>query len=64
MCREEALGLTKLKPQLESANMRLLGVVHEDLGVNEFKEYFGGEIFLDNQVRSHVYYFWTDILFF
>jgi len=53
LCREEAVGLSSLQPQLEQLNVRLYGVVHEDFGVKEFQPFFKGEIFLDAERRFY-----------
>lgn len=49
MCREEALGLSSLKPQLDTHGVPLYAVVHEALGVAEFQPFFKGDIFLDKE---------------
>lgn len=49
MCREEARGLSSLRPALEAAGVPLYAVVHEDLGVPQFQPYFDGQIFLDKE---------------
>jgi len=54
MCREEAGQLAALLPLLkaEGRTPNLVGVVHEDLGVAEFRGFFpGGRVFLDQQRR-------------
>jgi hypothetical protein len=53
LCREEASGLSSLKPQLDAHNVKLYGVVHEDRGVKEFQPFFDGEIFLDSERRFY-----------
>jgi len=54
MCREEARELASLKPQLDEAGFRLYAVVHELLGVEEFKPYYdGGEVFFDQERRFY-----------
>jgi hypothetical protein len=47
---QEAKELSSLKPQLDEAGFQLNAVVHERLGVDEFRPYFDGEIFLDEEV--------------
>ncbi|XP_053305855.1 peroxiredoxin-like 2A [Spea bombifrons] len=49
LCREEAAGLSALKPQLEQLGVPLYAVVKEKIGteVEDFQPYFKGEIFLD-----------------
>jgi len=55
MCREEALGLSSLRPALDKAGVNLCAVVHEDLGteVRDFQPFFQGPIYLD---EDHVFY--------
>lgn len=53
MCREEAKELSSLKPQLDEVGFQLNAVVHETLGVDEFKPFFGGEVFLDSDRRFY-----------
>lgn len=49
MCREEAKDLSSLKQTLDKHGVNLYAVVHEVLGVQEFRNYFDGEIFLDKE---------------
>ncbi|GFR99679.1 redox-regulatory protein FAM213A [Elysia marginata] len=51
LCREEALGLAALRFRLDG--VPLYAIVHEDIGINEFKVYFRGEIFLDKERRFY-----------
>lgn len=53
MCREEALGLSSLRPKLDAHGVPLYAVVHEELGVAEFQPFFKGEIFLDKERRFY-----------
>lgn len=53
MCRDEALALSALGPQLTSAGVPLVGVVHETLGVDEFRKFFVGSLYLDTE--KHFY---------
>ena len=53
MCREEAAKLTSLEPKFSERNFSLYAVVHEDLGVEEFRSFFKGEIFLDKEKRFY-----------
>jgi len=39
-----------LKPQLDAAGFHLFAVVHELKGVEQFKLFFDGEIYLDVEV--------------
>jgi len=49
LCREEAQKLSSLLPILNAKNIRLIGVVHEELGAAEFAEkFFVGPIYLDS----------------
>jgi hypothetical protein len=47
---QEALELSFLKPELDTLGVKLYAVVHQTLGVEEFKDFFKGEVFLDDQV--------------
>lgn len=49
MCREEAAGISSLKPQLDEMGIPLYAVIKENINheVKEFRPYFKGEIFLD-----------------
>ncbi|XP_010863841.1 peroxiredoxin-like 2A isoform X2 [Esox lucius] len=51
LCREEAAGLSSLKPQLDELGVPLYAVVKEDIGteIQEFRPYFSGEIFVDEE---------------
>jgi len=50
LCREEAQELSSLKPQLDSLNVNLVGVVHETLGTEEFQsKFFAGKVYLDDE---------------
>ena len=51
-CRKEAKELSTLKPDLDSAGIRLMAVVHETLGVNEFKPFFDGDVYYDKDVST------------
>lgn len=53
MCREEALGLSSLKPELETRGVALHAVVHETLGVKEFQPFFKGDVFLDEERKFY-----------
>jgi hypothetical protein len=53
LCREEAKGLSSLKPQLDAAGISLYAVVHELLGVEEFKPFFDGTVFFDSERRFY-----------
>jgi len=47
LCREEAAKLSALKEQINKAQFNLYAVTHEEFGVDGFKPYFKGEVFLD-----------------
>jgi len=48
LCREEAKELSSLVPKLNENKIKLVGVVHETLGVDLFRPYFpNGEIYYD-----------------
>ncbi|KAM4704230.1 peroxiredoxin-like 2A [Rhinophrynus dorsalis] len=55
LCREEASGLSSLKPELDKLGIPLYAVVKEKVGneVEDFQPYFKGEIFLDQQKRFY-----------
>jgi hypothetical protein len=49
LCREEAQELSSLKPQLNAAGFQLYAVVFQRTGVDQFRPFFAGDIFLDEQ---------------
>ncbi|CAH2321364.1 redox-regulatory FAM213A [Pelobates cultripes] len=51
LCREEASGLSALKPQLDQLGVPLYGVVKEKIGteIDDFQPFFKGEIFHDEK---------------
>lgn len=49
MCREEAAKLSSLRPELDQLNVPLYGILHEEQGSKSFKNYFQGELFLDEE---------------
>lgn len=49
-CRREASTISSIKDKLDAKGVKLIGVVHESLGVEEFKPYFKGDLFLDTEV--------------
>ncbi|KAK6170616.1 hypothetical protein SNE40_018971 [Patella caerulea] len=53
LCREEAAELSSLKPKLDALGVDLYSVVHETLGVPEFKPYFKGPVYLDKERRFY-----------
>ncbi|XP_077864635.1 peroxiredoxin-like 2A [Saccoglossus kowalevskii] len=50
----EAVELSSLRGELAigSVHVPIFAVVHEELGVDEFAEYFDGDIFLDEEVNK------------
>ncbi|RDD41964.1 Redox-regulatory protein FAM213A [Trichoplax sp. H2] len=50
---EEALEVSSIKPKLDKLGVRLIGVVHEDIGIDEFRDYFKGQIYLDTEKRFY-----------
>ncbi|ESO09853.1 hypothetical protein HELRODRAFT_73106 [Helobdella robusta] len=53
LCREEAAELTKLKQKFNDKNFSLFAVVHELMGVEEFRNFFDGEVFLDPERKFY-----------
>ncbi|XP_075073251.1 peroxiredoxin-like 2A [Mixophyes fleayi] len=55
LCREEASGLSSLRPELDQLGVPLYGMVKEKIGseVEDFEPYFKGEIFLDEKKRFY-----------
>jgi len=49
LCREEASELASLLPELNQRGVPLVGIVHEELGVEEFRPYLKGDLFLDKE---------------
>ena len=47
---QEAASISSLKPALEAKGVPLYGLVHEERGTEEFRQYFRGPLFLDTQV--------------
>ncbi|KAI6222392.1 Selenoprotein U [Aphelenchoides fujianensis] len=52
-CRREASRLSELRGDLDARGIRLIGVVHETLGVVEFRPFFDGPIYFDE--KKHFY---------
>ena len=46
--------MSSLKPQLNETGFRLFAVVHELKGVEQFKPFFDGEVYLDAEVSHHI----------
>lgn len=50
LCREHALDLSNKQPDFAAKGVKLVGVVHEKLGVEEFSGFFkNGEIYFDEE---------------
>ncbi|XP_063290623.1 peroxiredoxin-like 2A [Pelobates fuscus] len=51
LCREEASGLSAIKPQLDQLGVPLYGVVKEKIGteIDDFQPFFKGELFHDEK---------------
>lgn len=47
---QEAAELASLKPQFDAKKVALYAVVHEKLGVPEFKYFFEGKVLFDPKV--------------
>lgn len=54
-CRLDAVRLSKLKPQLDQANVRLVGIGHEKAGLEDFQkqEFFKGELYIDVEKNAY-----------
>jgi len=52
-CRREVGHLSAMKEKLDAKGVRLIGVVHETLGVEEFKPYLKGDVYFD--AEKHFY---------
>uniref|UniRef100_A0AC34R457 Peroxiredoxin-like 2 activated in M-CSF stimulated monocytes n=1 Tax=Panagrolaimus sp. JU765 TaxID=591449 RepID=A0AC34R457_9BILA len=48
-CRKEASELTQIKDKLDAAGVRLMGVVHEYQGVDQFKPFLKGDVYYDTE---------------
>ncbi|KAM9326220.1 peroxiredoxin-like 2A [Gastrophryne carolinensis] len=55
LCREEAAGLSSLRPELDQLGIPLYAVVKENIGteIESFQPYFKGQIFLDEKKRFY-----------
>jgi len=49
LCRDEALALSKIEPELAAFKVPLLAVLHETLGADEFRNFFKGPLYLDTE---------------
>ncbi|VDN38962.1 unnamed protein product [Cylicostephanus goldi] len=53
-CRREAAELSNLEPNMKSAGVNLIAVVHETKGVNDFKPFFKGDVYYDKEVSIFI----------
>lgn len=53
MCREEALELASLKPELDQMGVNLVGVVHEQKGAKGFQPYLNASIYFDEEKKFY-----------
>ncbi|KAH7730445.1 protein-tyrosine phosphatase [Aphelenchoides avenae] len=53
LCRQEAKNLNSIRGDLDKHGVRLLGVVHEAFGVEEFKPYLDADIYYDVEKRFY-----------
>ena len=49
---QEAARFSGLKSEFDKRGVPLYGIVHENVGVQEFGTYLKGEMFLDEQVMQ------------
>ncbi|XP_037514570.1 prostamide/prostaglandin F synthase isoform X2 [Rhipicephalus sanguineus] len=54
-CRLDAVRLSRIKPQLDAAGVRLVGIGHENIGLEDFRrgEYFKGELYVDEERNAY-----------
>ncbi|XP_042233378.1 peroxiredoxin-like 2A [Homarus americanus] len=50
---QEALALSSLKKHFEAKRVPLYGLLHEELGAEEFSQFFQGELLLDTERRFY-----------
>lgn len=50
---QEAQALSSLKKHFEAKRVPLYAVLHEELGAEEFRKFFDGELFLDVERRFY-----------
>jgi prostamide/prostaglandin F2alpha synthase len=55
LCRGNAVVMSRMLPQLEANNIRLVGIGIEKLGLEEFEEggYWKGELYIDHGKKIH-----------
>lgn len=49
MCREEATDISSLRPQLDKLHIPLYGILHEEKGAEQFKQYLKGDLLFDEK---------------
>lgn len=49
-CRQQASELSKVSDQLKQSGVRLIGVLHETIGADEFRPYLKGDLYYDSKV--------------
>ncbi|CAN7939619.1 unnamed protein product [Ixodes hexagonus] len=54
-CRLDAVRLSQIKPQLDKANVRLVGIGHESVGLEDFQkqDFFKGELYIDVERNAY-----------
>lgn len=54
-CRLDAVRLSSIKPKLDAADVNLVGVGHEEVGLQEFQEkgFFKGELYIDSGKNAY-----------
>jgi hypothetical protein len=53
-CRNEATKISKIAPQLKEKNVSIVGVVHEMLGVEDFRPFLkDADIYYDPEVNIY-----------
>ncbi|XP_037565561.1 prostamide/prostaglandin F synthase-like [Dermacentor silvarum] len=54
-CRLDAVRLSRIKPQLDAAGVRLVGIGHENIGLDDFRqgEFFKGELYVDEERNAY-----------
>lgn len=67
---QEAINLSSLKPRFDAHGVTLHAVVKETLGVEDFRPYFKGDVFLDpevntifSQILTHVFFILSVLVF-
>lgn len=49
-CRREASQLSDMKAKFDQKRVKMIAIVHETKGVEEFKPYFKGDVYFDPEV--------------